>query len=181
MTNENQKHFQKIFEFVVKNRGETLTWSNAEIKNFIRWALYYRKLFIVWAPAGEGKGQRIAALGIAWRAEKVRPQADELTFENTEFGVNLFAFQVVVHPDFRNVGTLFQLLSLCVWRYPGINNVFWNSQHHNTGKLVTIPLTRLLRLLSGQVSYKKIRKVIRRPSWAVEEVLPQFPTLKFLH
>lgn len=176
-----KKEFQRIFEFCVKNRENSLGWVNSDIKNFLRWALYYRKLFTVMAPANSGKSERIAAVGVAWRTERIEPQEHELTFENTEFGENLFIFQVIVHPDFRHTGTLFQLLSLALLRYPGVDQVFWNSEHHLTHKLISTSLPRLLRRLASQATSKRLRKFIRRKVWeAVETKAPQFPTLEYL-
>lgn len=175
-----QRDLQKIFEFIVKNKGETIAWKNSDIRNFIRWALYYRKLFIVWAPAGQG--QRIAALGVAWRTEKVEPQTQTLTFENTEFGDNLFIYQVIVHPDFANTGTLFQLLSMALWRYPGVERVFWFSEHHRSKKLITISTNKLLAKLARQVALPKVSKYARRIKWVAEAVAEDqtSPTLKFV-
>lgn len=151
-----ERDLQKVFEFVVKNRENTLEWPNADIRKFIRWALYYRKLFIVWAPAGAG--QRIAALGIAWRTEHVAVQDAPLTFENTEFGNNLYVYQVIVHPDFSHTGALFQMLSLALWRYPGVERVFWFPDSRKGQEFVHLSMQRLLKMLALQVKPNRVRK-----------------------
>lgn len=158
--NDLQRDLQRIFEFIVKNRKNTLEWKNSEIKNFIRWALYFRKLFIVWAPAGTG--QRIAALGIAWRTEAVGPQTQPLTFENTEFGNNLYVYQVIVHPDFAHVGSLFQLFSLALWRYPGVNNVFWFPDSRKKSGPVQLSVQRLLKTLARETKPARVAKYAER-------------------
>ena len=177
-SDEIKRDLQKVFEFVVKNRGKTLGWDNADIRKFIRWAVHYRKLFLVYAPAGTG--QRIVALGVAWRTESIGPIANELTFENTEFGNNLYVFQTIIHQDFERAGMMFQLLSLALLRYPGVENVFWHSEHHSTGKIVKISVNRLLNLSANQVAPKKLTKYIRKSEWDTKTSHPKFPTLKFL-
>lgn len=152
-----EKDLQKVFEFFVKNRTDMpASWTSAEIRKFIRWALYYRKMFIVWAPAGQG--QRIVAIAVAWRTEKLGQQDHLLTFENTEFGNNLYVYQVTVHKDFERTGALFQLLSLALWRYPGVETVFWFPDTRKGQEHYALPTYRLLKLLALQAKPQRVRK-----------------------
>lgn len=167
---------QKIFEFVVKHRGSSLTQSSSEIRTFLRWAAHYRRLFIVWADVKGGR--RIAAVGVAWRTRGFQPSFEDLNLENTEHGDNLFIYQVVVHPDFRHTGVLFQLLSLALWRYNGVRRAYWRSEHHGGGKTRVLPIPRLAKKLADQVQLGKIRPYLRRRSWAEAERAPAYQTLK---
>ena len=176
--NEIQRDLQKIFEFIVKNGPDLVSrWKNSDIRNFIRWALYYRKLFIVWAPAGAG--QRIAAVGVAWRTESIGVQDAPLTFENTEFGDNLYVYQTIVHPDFAHTGALFQLLSLALWRYPGVEKVFWFPDSRKGQELVQISVQSLLKRLAAQARPSRVRKYEGKDqSWQKVAVDPVSPMLR---
>lgn len=168
---------QKIFEFVVKHRGSSLTQDNAAIRSFLRWAAYYRRLFIVWSDV-RGGGRRIAAVAVAWRTVGLRPSEDELNIENTEYGDNLYVYQVIVHPDFRHTGVLFQLLSLALWRYQGVVRAYWYSEHHGGSKTRILPIAHLAKKLADQVQLAKLRPYIRRRVWEEAEKAPAYPTLK---
>lgn len=167
---------QKIFEFVVKHRGNTLTYSNSDIRAFLRWAAHYRRLFIVWADVKGGR--RIAAVGVAWRTERIAPNISDLSLEATEHGDNLFVYQVVVHPDFRHTGVMFQLLSLALWRYAGVHRAYWISEHHQRSRVRVLPIPRLAKKLADQVQLGKLRAHIRRRPWEAAVQAPVYPTLK---
>ena len=167
------KELQRIFEFVVKHKADTMDWPSPVIRRFLKWAAYYRRLFIVHADTKDG-GRRIIAVGTAWRTESLSPNLDKLDFEHTEFGNYLFIHQCIVHPEFRNAGVLFQMLCLGLQRYPECHTAYWND---SSCKTRVVPINRFMKLLSAQISPPKLRPFIRRESWEAIKS-PAFQILK---
>lgn len=174
---ETDTALQKVFELCVKHGDGTLAGSNAKIRRVLRWAAYYRRLFIVWADVNRGEGKRVAAAGIAWRTEALDPHLDDPSIEHTEFGSNLFVLQTVVHPDFRHSGVLFQLLSLALWRFPGVDRVYWHSEHSASKRDRAITIARLTSILARQTNPYKLRPFMRRQSWEAVRA-PKYQILK---
>lgn len=174
-----EKELQRIFEFVVKHRGETIDWKSGDIRRFLKWAIYYRRLFIIHADV-KGGGRRIAAVGIAWRTENPTPNLAQLDVEHTEFGDYLFVYQVIVHPDFQHAGTMFQLLSMALVRFPGVHTAYWVSEHSPSKRVRSISLHRLLQALKSQVRLGKLRPFIRRQSWEAAAKPQAFQMFKYV-
>lgn len=174
---ETEEILKKSFELIVKHHDGVINWDTPTLKRFLRWAAYYRRLFVVWASVNKGAGRRIAAIGVAWRTEQYDSHLADLSFENTEFGNNLFIYQVVCHPDFRNTGVLFQLLSLALWRNPGVERAYWVSEHSPSKRTHKISIARLTAMLAKQTNSFKLRPFMGRKAWeAIRD--RRFQTLK---
>lgn len=176
---DTEKELQRMFDFVVKHKDASLDWPSADIRKFLRWAAYYRRLFVIRADV-KGGGKRIVALGTAWRTESPTPNVQNLDFDHTEFGNYLFIHQVIVHPDFYHTGIMFQLLSMALWRYPEVHTAFWVSEHSPSKRVRHIAIHRLLKALYSQVELSKLRPFIRRQVWEAEVLNPQFQMLKYV-
>lgn len=152
-----QKELQRIFEFVVKHNGGSLDWANKDIRNFIRWAMYYKRLFIVWGPASAGT-KRIVAVGVAWRS--VEPDCSYSTFdaETLETGDWLHVFRVILHPEYRDRGVMFQLLSMALHRYPRVTHAYWQTHARGNTETRTMEIGKMLQALHREVKTEPRRE-----------------------
>lgn len=129
---DHKKELQRVFEFFVKNNNGTVNWPNKDIRKMLRWAWFYKKIFIIYAPSSRKGFERIAACDIAWRTDDLSIDFAnmKLEVENTEFGDNLCILQVIVHPEFKDLGIMLQLLSMNLYRFPGVKKVFWRDRRN---------------------------------------------------
>ena len=146
-----KREFQRIFEFVVKHKGNAITKNatNAHIKKVLRWAWYYEKLFIIF------DGTRIVSMAVAWRTDHPENNYRDMSFFNTEIGDYISVYCVVVHPDYRNKGMMLPLLGLVMKRFPGANKIFWAI--HARG-LSILKITTTEKLTKGLIKWLKVRR-----------------------
>lgn len=148
--NEKKREFQRVFEFVVKHNGDNIPWANSITKKLLRWALFYKKLFIVY------DGQRIAALAIAWRTTHPENSYEDFSLDKTETGDFMHVFRVIVHPDYRAKGLMFQLFVMGLIRFRGVQTVFWEQRIRNgKTRMVIQPVGKVLEELA---KWQKIKK-----------------------
>jgi len=149
---EIKKEFQRVFQFVVKHKDSNMNWTNKDIRKFLRWAWYYKRLFIIY------DNRRIAAIGIMWRTDHPENASGYLSFERTEFGDYLYVYQVLVHPNYKMRGLLFQLLYEAKKRYNGVKRAFWKDRK---GRLRIIEVNRLMGDLSKWAIRTEIKSDLR--------------------
>lgn len=147
----NKKEFQRVFEFIVKHNSGNIPWENRVTKKLIRWALFYKKLFIVY------DGARIAGLGFAWRTTHPENSYKDLSLDRTENGDFLHVYRVIIHPDYRYQGIMFQLLVMAMIRFRGAKTMFWEQRARgDKTRLIIQPVEKVLHELA------KWQKVKRR-------------------
>lgn len=147
--NDKQKEFQRVFEFVVKHNGGNIPWKNQITKKLIRWALFYKKIFIVY------DGPRIAALAFAWRTSHPENSYEDLSLDKTESGDFLHVYRVIVHPEYRKQGLMFMLLVMGLLRFRGVKTVFWEKRSRNGKTQLVIESTQ--RVLDELAKWQKIK------------------------
>lgn len=141
-----KREFQRIFEFLVKYHEGVGAWSNRDIRKFLRWAIFYKRLFIIHDDATPSS-KRIVAVAVAWRVET--PMSwDFDNLESMETGDTLYVFNTTIHPDYRKKGVLFALLSLALWRYQGVSEIYWENTCRDKVHHYKITKEKLLRLLT---------------------------------
>lgn len=141
--NDIKREFQRVFEFIVKHNGDTIPWENKLTKKLIRWAVFYKKIFIVYDK------ERIAGLAIAWRTTHPENSYEDLSLDRTEKGNFLHVYRVITHPEYTGKGLMFQLLVMGMLRFRGVKHIFWEQRNRTGGKnrLIIQPVERVLQEL----------------------------------
>ncbi len=154
---DRKKEFQRIFEFIVKHNNGVIPWENKVTKRLLRWALFYKKLFVVYDHS------RIAGLAIAWRTTHPENSYDDLGVEKTEAGDFMHVYRVIIHPDYRSRGLMFQLLVMGMLRFRGVKTVFWTQRKCGEKKrLVIQPVNKvLMELAKWQAKTKTSRSHLK--------------------
>lgn len=129
---DKRKEFQRVFEFIVKHNGENISLENNKLKNFIRWAAFYKKLFIIY------DNKRIAAVGIAWRTTHPENKIRDFSLDSTENGDYIYAYRVIVHPDYSWRGLMFQLMCMAATRFRGCKRIFWEKRGSTDEKPILV-------------------------------------------
>jgi hypothetical protein len=137
-----KKELQRVFEFVVKHNSGNIPWENKITKKLIKWSLFYKKIFIVY------DGPRIAALAFAWRTSHPENSYEDLSLDKTESGDYMHVFRVIIHPEYRKEGYMFQLFVMGLIRFRGVKTVFWEKRTKNgKSRMVIVPVEKLLEEL----------------------------------
>ena len=145
-----KRELQRIFEFIVKHNGGNIEWENKITKKLIRWALFYKKLFIVY------DGTRIAGLAVAWRTSHPENSYEDLSLDKTERGDFMHVYRVIVHPEYKSQGLMFQLFIMGLIRFRGVKTVFWEQRIRNgKSRMIIQPVERVLDELA---KWQKIQK-----------------------
>ena len=148
-----KKELQKIFEFCVKYHPAFGSWANGDVRKFIRWAWYFRKLFIIWDDLPNGS-RRIAGIGFAWRTESTSVENFDYSPETTEYGDYIYVARVIVHPDYRKQPIMFALLSLALVRFPMATHVWWDQDLGPKSRKFVTPIDKFLRRLAHEQEKK---------------------------
>lgn len=142
--NDIKREFQRVFEFTVKH-GVNSGWTNAKLKEFLRWAWANHHLLVVYD--GEGESRRIAAIGIAWQTDHPENRYRDFSPENTAYGEYLSIFHVIIHPEYRRKGCMLLLLAMAIQEHPGVRKAFWNAHSRGKESLRIMDITTLGREL----------------------------------
>lgn len=154
--NSIKKEFQRVFEFIVKHNDGNIPWENKLTKKLIRWALFYKKIFIVY------DGSRIAGLGIAWRTTHPENSYEDLSLDRTERGDFLHVYRVIIHPEYRTKGLMFQLLVMALIRFRGVTTVFWEQRMRNEkSRMIIQPVERVLQELAKWQKIKSYQNPLK--------------------
>lgn len=145
MNPEIKKEFNRLFKFIVKHGPNLVRGDNNYIKRFLKWAWSEKRIFII------NEGNQIIAVLIAWRTPEVVNKFERLDLDTTENGNYLYISQCLIHPDHKHKGYLLPLLIQALYRYDGVDNVFW---HDRRGKHKIINTDRLLNRLCIGVNHE---------------------------
>lgn len=147
--NDKKRELQRIFEFVVKHNGGNIPWTNSAIKKFLRWALFYKKLFVIY------DGMRIAAIAVCWRTTHPENDYEDLSLSKTEKGDFMHVYRVIVHPEYRGRGLLFMLYTMALLRFRGVRTIYWEQRRGDKTRLIIQPVERMLQELA---KWQKVKR-----------------------
>lgn len=141
-----KREFQRVFEFVVKHGVHNPhNWTNAQTKQFLRWAWANKHLLIVYD--GQGDSRRISACGMAWQTDHPENRYKDFSPQNTSRGEYLSIYHVIVHPEYKRTGCMLLLLALAIDSHPGVKKAFWNCHSRTNNYLRIIDINTLGKYL----------------------------------